>query len=74
MRLPIWFYRIDSLLFMLFQERGVRTSDGDGTVPLVSTGLMCHKGWRTKRLNPANIPIVSREYIHQPSTVFKDLR
>ncbi|KAL3135758.1 hypothetical protein ABBQ32_007321 [Trebouxia sp. C0010 RCD-2024] len=55
-------------------ERGVRTSDGDGTVPLVSTGLMCHKGWRTKRLNPANIPIVSREYIHQPSTVFKDLR
>ena len=56
------------------QERGVRSSDGDGTVPVISTGLMCYKGWRTKRLNPANIPIVSREYVHQPSSAFKDMR
>lgn len=54
--------------------RGVRTSDGDGTVPVISTGLMCYKGWRTKRLNPANIPIVSREYVHRPTSAFKDLR
>ena len=52
----------------------MRTSDGDGTVPLISTGLMCYKGWRTKRLNPANIPIVSREYVHKPTSAFKDLR
>ncbi|DBB08038.1 TPA: hypothetical protein ACH3X3_008242 [Trebouxia sp. C0006] len=53
---------------------GVRLSDGDGTVPIISTGLMCYKGWRTKRLNPSNIPIVSREYVHQPTSAFKDLR
>ena len=52
----------------------MRTSDGDGTVPIISTGLMCYKGWRTKRLNPSNIPIVSREYVHQPTSAFKDLR
>ena len=56
------------------QAKGVRTSDGDGTVPLISTGLMCYKGWRTKRLNPAGIPIISREYTHNPTTAFKDLR
>lgn len=56
------------------QERGVRTSDGDGTVPVISTGLMCYKGWRTNRLNPANIPIVSREYVNRPTSAFKDLR
>lgn len=64
----------NSWLYMILQERGVLKSDGDGTVPLISTGLMCYKGWRTQRLNPANIPIVSREYVHQPSTAFKDLR
>ena len=64
----------DSWCHIILQDRGVRKSDGDGTVPLISTGLMCYKGWRTQRLNPANIPIVSREYVHQPSTAFKDLR
>ena len=49
-------------------------SDGDGTVPLISTGLMCYKGWRGSKLNPSNIPIVSREYKHQPTNAFKDLR
>lgn len=58
----------------MVQERGVRTSDGDGTVPLISTGLMCYKGWRGTKLNPSNIPIVSREYKHQPSNMFVDLR
>ena len=52
----------------------MRTSDGDGTVPVISTGLMCYKGWRGTKLNPSNIPIVSREYRHQPTNAFKDLR
>lgn len=52
----------------------MRLSDGDGTVPLISTGLMCIKGWRGTKLNPSNIPIISREYKHQPSNMFKDLR
>ncbi len=53
----------------------MQNSDGDGTVPIISTGLMCYKGWRNnKKLNPASIPIVSREYLHQPSKSYLDLR
>lgn len=53
---------------------GVRTSDGDGTVPLISTGVMCHKHWREKQLNPAGIRVVSREYLHEPVAAYRDLR
>eukprot|EP00891_Asterochloris_glomerata_P002292 jgi/Astpho2/2292/e_gw1.00040.193.1_t len=60
---------------LLLQDKGVQNSDGDGTVPIISTGLMCYKGWRNnKKLNPASIPIVSREYLHQPSKSYLDLR
>ncbi|KAF5843873.1 Lecithin:cholesterol acyltransferase-domain-containing protein, partial [Dunaliella salina] len=50
-------------------ERGLDSGiqmqeDGDVTVPLTSLGLMCHRGWRSKRLNPAGMRIVSREYKH----------
>lgn len=34
--------------------------EGDLTVPLLSLGAMCRGGWRTQRLNPANIPVVTR--------------
>ena len=43
-------------------NNGVQTSNGDGAVPLLSLGYMCAKGWREKRYNPSNIPIVTREY------------
>ena len=60
---------------LLLQDKGVQNADGDGTVPIISTGLMCYKGWRNnKKLNPAGIPIVSREYLHQPSKSYLDLR
>ena len=60
---------------LLLQDKGVQNADGDGTVPIISTGLMCYKGWRNnKKLNPASIPIVSREYLHQPSKSYLDLR
>jgi phospholipid:diacylglycerol acyltransferase len=52
----------------------VQCTDGDGTVPLVSLGLLCRKGWKTKRLNPAGIKVVSREYKHVALPVYKDLR
>lgn len=29
-----------------------------------SLGAMCHKGWRSKRLNPAGMRIVCREKAH----------
>ena len=52
-------------------DRGVRTSDGDGTVPLLSLGTLCRQQWRTHRslptpLNPAKISVVTREYRHEP--------
>lgn len=46
-------------------------TDGDLTVPLISLGAMCHKGWRTKRLNPAGARVVTREKPHIPNN---DLR
>jgi hypothetical protein len=55
-------------------DYGVRTSDGDGTVPLLSTGVMCARHWRDKRLNPSGIRVVSREYPHEPVAAYKDLR
>lgn len=55
-------------------DHGIRLSDGDGTVPLISLGTLCRKHWRHKSLNPSGIRIVSREHPHEPVNLFKDLR
>lgn len=57
-------------------ESGVRVSDGDGTVPLISLGALCARHWRSdprdptkrglSRLNPSNLSIVTREAKHSP--------
>ncbi len=49
-------------------EMGMMFTDGDGTVPLISTGLVCKhpQGYRGSRLNPGGIHIVNREYKHKP--------
>ena len=58
-------------------ESGVRVSDGDGTVPLLSLGTLCARHWRAgplfdkgrksiSRLNPANLTVVTREARHSP--------
>ena len=45
--------------------RGVWQVDGDGSIPLVSLGYVC-RHWRDNRkLNPANVSVVSREYHHR---------
>ncbi|GAX78751.1 hypothetical protein CEUSTIGMA_g6188.t1 [Chlamydomonas eustigma] len=49
-------------------ENGVQTTDGDLTVPLISLGAMCHKGWRSKRLNPGGLRVVCREKPHVSSS------
>eukprot|EP00741_Cyanophora_paradoxa_P014681 tig00020816_g14159.t1 len=41
---------------------GVLSGDGDGTVPLVSLGFVCRRAWRTPALNPAGIPVTTKEY------------
>lgn len=62
------------MLFGLPQEAGVQKTDGDGTVPLISLGLLCRKGWRGKKLNPAGLRVVSREYKNELVPIFQDPR
>lgn len=46
---------------------GVYLVDGDETVPVLSAGYMCAKGWRGKtRFNPSGIRTYNREYDHSP--------
>lgn len=46
---------------------GVYFVDGDESVPVVSAGFMCAKGWRGKtRFNPSGITTYIREHQHKP--------
>lgn len=46
---------------------GVFSVDGDETVPVLSSGFMCARGWRGKtRFNPSGIKTYVREYDHAP--------
>ncbi|XWS16188.1 hypothetical protein CRYUN_Cryun34aG0063600 [Craigia yunnanensis] len=48
---------------------GVYSVDGDETVPVLSAGFLCAKGWRGKtRFNPSGIRTYIREYSHSPPT------
>ena len=47
-------------------DRGVVLGEGDGTVPLLSNGYMCAKGWHIKRFNPAGVKIKVYEMPHEP--------
>lgn len=45
---------------------GVYFVDGDESVPVLSAGFMCAKGWRGKtRFNPSGIATYIREYKHK---------
>jgi len=51
-------------------RRGVRVTDGDGTVPLISLGYMCAEGggWDPKvnpHLNPSGIKCIVREFANR---------
>ena len=48
---------------------GVKFTDGDGTVPLVSLGFMCSAGWKGTPLNPANAAVITREYLEVNATM-----
>ncbi|KAJ8751111.1 hypothetical protein K2173_016292 [Erythroxylum novogranatense] len=46
---------------------GVFSVDGDETVPVLSAGFMCAKGWRGRtRFNPSGLRTYLREYDHAP--------
>ncbi|KAL3670753.1 hypothetical protein V7S43_003941 [Phytophthora oleae] len=53
---------------------GIRYTDGDGTIPLVSLGLMCASGWRTGKYNPGGVDVRVREYRHNPVSMLFDAR
>lgn len=53
-------------------RRGVKFGLGDGTVPLLSLGAMCVRGWKDDRWNPARIPVITHEFKHEPEGL--DLR
>ncbi|KAK9822390.1 hypothetical protein WJX81_007759 [Elliptochloris bilobata] len=55
-------------------DRGVRASDGDGTVPLLSLGALCARHWREPRLNPSGMRVVTREFPHEPFQNLIELR
>jgi phospholipid:diacylglycerol acyltransferase len=46
---------------------GIRYSDGDGSVPLLSLGYICADAWQRPetRLNPSRTAVYTREYIHK---------
>ncbi|KAG9292687.1 hypothetical protein G9A89_008274 [Geosiphon pyriformis] len=54
-------------------KSGIHTGEGDGTVPLLSLGYMCVKGWKNPLYNPAGIKVITREFVHETSPSF-DLR
>ncbi|KAH6833239.1 Lecithin:cholesterol acyltransferase family protein [Perilla frutescens var. hirtella] len=54
---------------------GVHFVDGDESVPVLSAGFMCAKGWRGKtRFNPSGIATHIREYKHKAPANFLEGR
>ena len=57
------------------QDSGVRKGNGDGTVPLISMGVHCRRGWRGRtKLNPSGFKITTRELKHDPVPMYQDPR
>ena len=54
-----------SRFFEIAKKNGLLNTDGDGTVPLESLGYMCTHAWKSKRLNPAGLRVLTKEYPHQ---------
>ncbi|KAL2328520.1 hypothetical protein Fmac_021947 [Flemingia macrophylla] len=52
-------------------QNGVYSVDGDESVPIVSSGFMCTKGWGGRtQFNPSGIATYTREYqLKQPGTL-----
>ena len=57
---------IDTSLTEGVVDHGVVQGEGDGTVPLLSNGYMCARGWKIKRFNPAGVKVKVYEMPHEP--------
>ena len=55
-------------------EYGVKYTDGDGSVPLLSLGYLCANAWQRKEshLNPSDAIVYTREYKHTAEFVVDD--
>lgn len=53
---------------------GVKYTDGDGSVPLLSLGYMCAGPWRDEKsgLNPSGSEVIIREYKHRTEFMVDD--
>jgi len=51
------------------KQSGFYHGDGDYSVPVLSLGLMCIKGWQDERRNAARIPCTIKEYEDKPRTL-----
>jgi len=52
---------------------GVRLTNGDGSVPLLSLGYMCADGWiNNRKLNPSKIQVITKEFEHEATFVMSD--
>jgi phospholipid:diacylglycerol acyltransferase len=53
---------------------GIRYSDGDGSVPLISLGYVCVDLWKRREtgLNPSQTAVHTREYHHSPGFCVDD--
>merc|ERR1711971_1075764 len=56
------------------EDAGFHFGDGDYSCPVHSLGLMCLKGWRNERRNPARTPCVLKEYLNKPTTTIGAIR
>lgn len=55
------FLRFKRLICIDIQvKKGVKFGEGDGTVPLLSLGAMCVRGWKDPKWNPAGIKVITK--------------
>ena len=53
---------------------GIKYTDGDGSVPLLSLGYVCADAWKRKDsgLNPSKSKVFTREYKHKSEFIVDD--
>ena len=55
-------------------SKGIYHSDGDGTVPLISLGIMSTNIWKKTEYNSSGMKIITKEFKHEPSLSVTEFR
>ncbi|XP_076930433.1 putative phospholipid:diacylglycerol acyltransferase 2 [Bidens hawaiensis] len=65
-------FRIDSSAKGQCLRGGIYYADGDESIPVISAGFMCVRGWRGKtRFNPSGTATYVREYQHKTPSLLQ---